>query len=232
MITVRKAGERGVSNLGWLLSRHSFSFAEYHDPRHSAFRTLRVINDDNVSGGHGFGRHPHRDMEIISYVVSGALKHGDSMNNGSVIKAGDVQLMSAGTGVTHSEANNDPKVPVHFLQIWITPDRHNLEPSYQQKFFSVSDKANRLCLLVSREGRNGSLTIHQDASLFAALLDADASVTHKIAPGRHAWIQIVSGEVEANGTKLGPGDGAAVNSEKELKLRGISPAEVLLFDLA
>ncbi len=232
MITVRKAAERGVSNFGWLDSRHTFSFGEYHDPRQMGFRVLRVINDDRIAGGQGFGTHPHRDMEIITYVVEGAVEHRDSMGNGSVIRAGDVQVMSAGTGITHSEFNPDPKLELRLLQIWILPKRQGLTPSYDQKNFSADQKKNRLCPLVSRDGRDGSLGIHQDVALYGCVLDAGTEAQHAPVTGRHAWIQIVTGEIEVNGIRLGPGDGASVSDEKFLKMSGISASEFLLFDLA
>ena len=232
MITIRKSDERGVANFGWLDSRHTFSFGEYHDPQHMGFRTLRVINDDLISGGQGFGTHPHRDMEIISYVVEGALEHRDSMGNGDVIRPGDVQVMTAGTGLTHSEFNPDPKTTTRLLQIWIMPEKRGIKPRYDQKTFPAAEKKNRLKLLVSHDGRDGSLAIHQDAAMFASILDAGKNLHHEISPGRHAWIQVVTGEIEVNGITLSRGDGAAVSNEKLLTLRSVIAAEVLLFDLA
>lgn len=232
MITVRKSEDRGVADFGWLDSRHTFSFGEYYDPEHMGFRTLRVINDDLIDGGQGFGTHPHRDMEIISYVVEGALEHRDSMGHGEVIRRGDVQVMTAGSGITHSEFNPDPKTRMRLLQIWIVPEKRGLKPRYDQKTFSEAAKKNSLLLVVSHDGRDGSLAIHQDASLFASILDANAGVKHVLAPGRHGWVQVVTGSIEVNGTKLGPGDGAAVSDEKALKVLAVSPAEILLFDLA
>lgn len=232
MITLRKAADRGVANFGWLDSRHTFSFGEYHDPGHMGFRTLRVINDDLIAGGQGFGTHPHRDMEIISYVVEGALEHRDSMGNGDVIRPGDVQVMSAGSGLTHSEFNPDPGTRTRLLQIWILPERRGIQPRYEQKAFPAADKRNRLRLLVSHDGRDGSLAIHQDASLYASVLDAGTELSFDYAPGRHGWIQVVTGDVEVNGTKLTHGDGAALSDEPKLSLRATGDAEILLFDLA
>ncbi|MDA0578490.1 MAG: pirin family protein [Verrucomicrobia bacterium] len=231
-ISVRKSAERGRAELGWLHSRFSFSFADYHDPAHMGFRALRVINDDIIDGGQGFGTHPHRDMEIISYVVSGALEHKDNMGNGSVIRPGDVQRMSAGTGVRHSEFNPSPTAAMHLLQIWILPARNGLPPGYEQKQFSVETRRNRLCLIGSQDGRDGSVTIQQDVRLYASLLDAGARVQLPIARERHAWIQIVSGAVTINGTSLDSGDGAAVRGARGLDISGVAPAEFLLFDLA
>jgi quercetin 2,3-dioxygenase len=232
MIRIRPADERGVADHGWLDSRHSFSFADYHDPEHMGFRQLRVINEDKVAPGQGFGRHSHRDMEIISYVIDGALGHKDSMGNGSVIKPGDVQRMSAGTGVAHSEMNPDPEKPVHFLQIWLLPEKRGIAPGYEQKTFPDDVKKNKLKLVASRDGSNGSVTIHTDAKLYAALLEPDVKVTHPIAWGRHAWVQVVRGAIEVNGQRLGVGDGAAVSEEPSIEIVARSDAELLLFDLA
>jgi redox-sensitive bicupin YhaK (pirin superfamily) len=232
MITVRSARERGHADFGWLDSRHTFSFGEYYDTRHMGFRTLRVINDDRVKAGHGFGTHPHRDMEIVSYVLEGALEHKDSMGTGSVIQPGDVQRMTAGTGVLHSEFNHSKSDAVHFLQIWILPERARLEPSYEQKNFSVEDKKNRLRLIASRDGREGSVTVHQDVAIYATVLDEGATVSHALAPGRHAWVHVARGSVELNGKALGEGDGAALSDEAHVELKGRGPAEVLVFDLA
>jgi redox-sensitive bicupin YhaK (pirin superfamily) len=231
MITVRPANERGHAEHGWLDSRHTFSFADYYDPRQMGFRSLRVINEDRVSPESGFGTHPHRDMEIVSYVLEGELAHKDSMGTGSVIRPGDVQRMSAGTGVLHSEWNHSNSEPVHFLQIWILPEKQGIEPGYEQKSFGDETK-NRLRLVASRDGRDGSVTIHQDAELYAARLDAGKEAVRELRPGRHAWVQVARGSVELNGTKLAAGDGAAVSDEKRLVLRATAPAEVLLFDLA
>jgi redox-sensitive bicupin YhaK (pirin superfamily) len=232
MITIRPARERGHAEHGWLDSRHTFSFADYHDPAHMGFRALRVINEDRVAPGRGFGTHPHRDMEIISFVLDGALEHKDSMGTGSVIRPGDVQRMSAGTGVLHSEFNASKTAPVHFLQIWILPDRAGLPPSYEQKSFAAAERTNQLRLVASQGGRDGALTVHQDVALYAALLDAGASVRQPLARGRHAWIQVARGAVDLGGQRLSAGDGAAVRDEAEVVLRAEEAAEVLLFDLA
>lgn len=233
MITIRSAAERGATRIGWLDSKHSFSFGDYYDPKHMGFRQLRVINEDKVAAGQGFGRHPHRDMEIVSYVISGALAHQDSMGNGSTIKPGEVQRMSAGTGVFHSEMNPDTKNAVHFLQIWLLPERAGLPPGYEQKAFSDDEKKGKLRVVASRNGRDGSVTIHSDVTLYASLLAPGDKVTHTLAKGRNAWLQVVRGTVELNGNKLGPGDGAAIKDEQELTLAGVDPAsEILLFDLA
>jgi redox-sensitive bicupin YhaK (pirin superfamily) len=232
MITLRPARERGHADHGWLDTRHTFSFADYHDPRHMGFRALRVINDDRVAPGRGFGTHPHRDMEIVSYVLDGALEHKDSMGTGSVIRPGDVQRMTAGTGVLHSEWNHDDRDPVRFLQIWILPERARITPSYEQKTFPLDDRRNLLRLVASRDGRDGSLTVHQDVSLYAAVLDDGGAVELDLAPGRHAWVQVARGEVDLGGLALGEGDGAALSDEARLEIKGRGPAEVLVFDLA
>ncbi len=233
MVTVRRASERGLSKTDWLDSRHTFSFADYADPRHMGFGRLRVINEDKVAPGRGFGKHPHRDMEILSYVLEGSLEHGDSMGTGSVIRPGDVQRMSAGTGVVHSERNASPSEPVHFLQIWIVPEARGLAPGYEQKRFSDDRKPNALKLIASRDGRDGSVTVHQDASLYAGALDAGAEVKVTLAPGRRAWVQVLRGEAIVNGQPVGRGDGASTEGETELTLVGGSqPGEVLVFDLA
>jgi hypothetical protein len=231
MITVRRSQDRGHYDHGWLDTRHTFSFAEYHDPRHMGFRVLRVINEDRVRPGQGFGTHPHRDMEIVSYVLSGALEHRDSMGNGSTIRPGEVQRMSAGTGVLHSEFNPSASEPVHFLQIWILPERAGLAPGYEQKRFPAEEKRGRLRLLASPDGRDGSVTIHQDARILAAALEDGEEVRHALAPGRHAWVQVTRGEVELAGERLAAGDGAALSGEAAASIRGRSTAEVLLFDL-
>lgn len=232
MIQLRKSEERGHARHGWLDSRHTFSFAEYHDPAHMGFRALRVINEDRVEGGKGFSDHSHRDMEIVSYVLDGALEHGDSMGNGSVIRPGDVQMMRAGTGVTHREHNHSKTAPVHFLQIWILPDRQGLAPAYGQQHFPEEQRRNTLKLVVSGDGRDGSLQIHQDASIFASILDAGAAVTHEIGSGRHAWIQVVSGDASVNGVAVSGGDGVAVSDEDRVGIKAASRCEFLLFDLA
>jgi len=232
MIKLRKADERGHADHGWLDSRHTFSFADYHDPAHMGFRALRVINEDRVAAGQGFGKHSHRDMEIISYVLEGGLEHKDSMGTGAVIRPGDVQRMSAGTGVTHSEYNASKREVVHFLQIWIIPDRRGLAPSYEQKTFSPQDKAGRLRLVASPDGREGSVTIHADAALYAGLFDAGQTAEYPIAAGRHAWIHAVRGKARVNGVELAAGDAVAVSEERTVRIEGIDAGEVLVFDLA
>jgi redox-sensitive bicupin YhaK (pirin superfamily) len=232
MITIRNADDRGHARHGWLDSRHTFSFADYHDPGHVSFRTLRVLNEDRVEAGQGFGTHPHRDMEILSYVLEGALEHKDSMGTSSIIRPGEVQRMSAGTGVLHSEYNPSHTEPVHFLQVWIFPEKKGLKPGYEQKAFPASERSNRLKLVASRDGRDGSLTIHQDAELHTTLLSKGGSVTHPLKNGRHAWVQVARGAVTLNGMALTAGDGAAVSGEKALELTSTADAEVLIFDLA
>ncbi len=232
MITVRKANDRGHARHGWLESRHTFSFAGYYDPDQMGYRDLRVINEDRVQPGRGFDAHSHRDMEIVSYVIDGALEHKDSLGNGSVIRPGDVQRMSAGTGVTHSEYNPSRSEPVHFLQIWILPEREGLPPSYEQKHFAEPERRGALRLVASPDGRLGSVRVHQDVALFAGLLEPGGAVAHALAPGRHAWVQLVRGAAAVNGTPLGAGDGAALEGEASVTLRANEPAEVLVFDLA
>ncbi len=232
MITVRHAGERGHSDAGWLNSWHTFSFADYHDPDHMGFRSLRVINDDRVSASSGFGSHPHRDMEIISYALSGAIGHKDNMGNGSTIRPGDVQRMSAGTGVVHSEWNHSKTEPVHFLQIWIVPENMGITPSYEQRTFEPNELRDRLRLVASRDGRDGSVTLHQDAALYVAKLSAGRSVRHELATGRHAWIHVAVGNIVVNGVELGEGDGAALSDEAQFEMHATKEAEVLVFDLA
>jgi redox-sensitive bicupin YhaK (pirin superfamily) len=230
MMTIRRANERGHANHGWLDAHHTFSFADYDDPNWMGFRSLRVINDDTIAGGGGFGTHPHRDMEIITYILSGALEHKDSMGNGRVIRPGEVQYMSAGTGVQHSEFNPSKDEAVHLLQIWIQPDAKGVKPRYAEK--SLQDAApGKLNLVTSKAGRDGSIAIHQDADLWLAKLDAGNRVTHKLAPGRHAWIHVAEGEVALNGKKLSGGDAAAVGEEGTLELGATKPAQILLFDL-
>jgi redox-sensitive bicupin YhaK (pirin superfamily) len=231
MIIIRKAEERGHFDLGWLNTYHTFSFDQYYDPRFMGFRSLRVINEDFVHPGRGFPTHPHRDMEIITYVLEGGLAHKDSMGNGSIIRPGDVQRMSAGTGVRHSEANPSTEESVHLLQIWIVPDEAGVEPGYEQKRFEDEEKRGRLRLVASPKGDEGSVSIHQDARLYAALLDSGQEVVHELAPTRYGWIQVARGSIEVNGQALKQGDGAAVSDERELKIVGTEPAEVLLFDL-
>ncbi len=234
MLTIRPANERGHFDHGWLQTSHTFSFADYFDPKHHQFRALRVINEDFVQPGYGFGTHPHRDMEIVTYVLEGGLAHKDSMGNGSTIRPGDVQRMSAGSGVLHSEYNHSQDELVHLLQIWILPDKKGLEPSYEQKTFTDADKRNRLRLVASRDGRDGSVTIHQDASIYGSILENGTSVRHELAPGRHAWVQVARGSVVVNGKALRQGDGAALSDERAIEFTGASsqPAEILLFDLA
>jgi redox-sensitive bicupin YhaK (pirin superfamily) len=231
MITVRHAEDRGKSDLGWLDSRHSFSFADYYDPRQLGFSALRVINDDRVAPGRGFGTHPHRDMEIISYVLEGAIEHKDSMGTGSTIVPGDVQRMSAGTGVLHSEFNPSKTEPVHFLQIWILPEKTGLAPSYEQRTFAPQETKGKLRLVASREGRDGSVTVHQDMQLFAAKLEEGERASLDLLPGRKAWVQVASGKVSVNDSPLGEGDGAAVEREKKLEIVANGRSEVLVFDL-
>lgn len=229
--TVRKSEDRGRANFGWLDSKHSFSFGHYHDPNHMGFGPLRVINDDRVAPGSGFPAHPHSDMEIISYVLEGGLEHKDSLGTGSVIRPGDLQRMTAGTGIRHSEFNASKTEPVHFLQIWILPEQKGLAPSYEQKAFSVAERQGRLKLIGSRDGRGGSVTIHQDVDLYATLLGKGETVDHTIAPDRGGWIQVARGSVSLNGETLREGDGAAVSSSGSLRIEGLADAEVLLFDL-
>ena len=232
MITVRHKDERGVSRYDWLDSRHTFSFDHYYDPRYMGFRSLRVINDDRVAPGAGFPTHSHRDMEIVSYVLEGALEHKDSMGTGSTIVPGDVQRMSAGAGVRHSEYNHSQTEPVHFLQIWIAPERKGLEPGYEQRVFGAEEKRGKLRLIAAPGGRDGALTIHQDADLYATLLNSGEAVAQLMRTGRHAWVQVASGSVTVNGVTLEAGDGAAVSGEDKLEIAGREPSEVLLFDLA
>ena len=231
MIAVRPAAERGHADHGWLDTRHTFSFASYHDPRHMGFRSLRVINEDRVKPAEGFGTHAHRDMEILTWVLEGALGHKDSMGNGSVIRPGDLQRMSAGTGVTHSEFNPSREAPVHFLQIWLLPRELGLPPGYEQKRFPQEARRGRLRLIAAGDGREGAVTIHQDADLWTALLQPGESVRHVLAPGRYAWVHVARGAVSLNGSTLGAGDGAAVSDEAALEITGAARAEVLLFDL-
>lgn len=230
-LTVRKSEERGRANFGWLDSKHSFSFGHYHDPKHMGFGLLRVINDDRVAPGGGFPAHPHSDMEIISYVLEGALEHKDSIGTGSVIRPGDVQRMSAGSGIRHSEFNASKNDPVHFLQIWIIPEKRGLAPGYEQKAFSDAEKRGRLRLIGSRDGRDGSVTIHQDVDLYAALLGEGDAVEHTVAAGRGGWVQVARGIVSVNGEELREGDGVAISTSGHLRIAGHEAAEVLLFDM-
>jgi quercetin 2,3-dioxygenase len=232
MITIRKADERGHFDLGWLNTYHTFSFDQYYDPNHMGFRSLRVINEDVVQPGDGFPTHGHRDMEIITYILEGALEHRDSMGNGSIIRPGDVQRMSAGTGVRHSESNPSSDQLVHLLQIWILPAEKSIPPEYEEKKFSDDEKRNKLRLVVSPEGSEGSVKIHQDARIYASVLDEGQEAVHNLANGRSAWLQLAAGSVTLNDTLLMQGDGAALTQESTIRITAQEPAEVLLFDLA
>ncbi len=233
MLAIRKATDRGVSKFDWLNSQHSFSFGSYRDPNHIGFSDLRVINDDRVIPGAGFGTHSHRDMEIVSYVLSGELAHKDSMGTGSVIRPGDVQRMSAGTGVSHSEMNYSDEQPVHFLQIWIIPDKQGLTPGYEQKHFDLPERQDQWRLIGSRDGRDGSVTIHQDVSMYTATLSAGTNLTYRLESDRRAWLQVARGTLQLNGQEMGEGDGAAIAQADPLNLTAIAEdTEVLLFDLA
>ena len=232
MISVRPAGERGHFDHGWLDTYHTFSFASYQDPGHMGFRALRVINEDRVKPGEGFRTHAHRDMEILTWVLEGGLEHKDNMGNGSIIRPGDIQRMSAGTGVTHSEFNPSREAPVHLLQIWLLPSRRGLPPSYEEKHFPSEARRGHLCLIAAGDGRQGAVTIHQDAELWTALLEPGESLRHALKPGRSAWLQVARGEVSLKSTTLGAGDGAAVSGEAALEITASAPAEVLVFDLA
>lgn len=231
MIRIRKAQDRGHFDFGWLDTYHTFSFGDYYDPEFMGFRSLRVINEDRVAPRTGFPKHGHRDMEIITYVLEGALEHSDSMGNGSVIRPGDAQRMTAGTGVTHSEANSS-ETPVHLLQIWILPGERGLTPGYEQKTFTAAEKLNQLRLIAAEDGRDGAVTVHQDASIYAGVIEPGREVVHKIVPGRHAWVQIARGVVTVNGNELNQGDGAAISDETAVTIAGREKSEVLLFDLA
>ena len=229
MMRIRKANERGHFDHGWLNTFHTFSFDAYHDPAFTGYRSLRVINEDRVAPGAGFGTHGHRDMEIISIVLEGALGHHDSMGTGSVIRPGDIQRMSAGSGVRHSEMNASDTDPVHFLQIWIIPERRGIAPEYEEKTFAESEREGRLRLVASHDGREGSLTIHQDVDLFVASVKDGAALTHAFREGRYGWLQVARGEVTVNGETLAAGDGAAIENERQVEISG--KGEVLLFDL-
>jgi quercetin 2,3-dioxygenase len=234
MITIRPAHERGAVNLGWLDSRHTFSFGNYYDPNHTNFGSLRVINEDKVQPGQGFGTHGHKDMEIVTYVLSGELEHKDSLGNGSRMRPGDVQRMSAGTGIMHSEFNPSAEQPVHLLQIWLLPGQQGLAPSYEQTAFADDEKRDRLRLVGSSDGRDGSVTIHQDVALYAASLQPNSTISYTLQPHRGVWIQVASGTISVNDQVLSSGDGAAIAHEETLQLQGKSaePAEILLFDMA
>jgi redox-sensitive bicupin YhaK (pirin superfamily) len=234
MVIIRPAGERGHAEHGWLDSRHTFSFADYYDPRHMGFRALRVINEDRVAPGQGFGRHAHRDMEIVTYVLDGALEHKDSLGTGSVIRPGDVQRMSAGTGVAHSEFNASKSEPVHFLQIWLLPRERGLPPGYEQKTFPPGERQGRLRVVASPDGREGSVTIHSDATVYGTLLSDGQSVVLPLPPGRHAWVHVARGRARVADQALGAGDAAALSEEAAVKLEGLDggeSAEILVFDL-
>jgi len=232
MIAVRRTAERGHLNHGWLDTYHTFSFADYYDPAQMGFRALRVMNEDRVSPGMGFGMHGHRDMEIVTYVLSGALEHKDSLGHGEVLRPGELQRMTAGRGIRHSEFNPSDDQPVHLYQIWLMPREAGLEPSYEQKAFPAAQRANRLQLVASPAGGDGSLTIQQDARLYLATLDEGAAVAHELPAGRQAWLQVLRGSVELNGSSLATSDGAAITNELQLTVKATAPAEVLLFDLA
>jgi redox-sensitive bicupin YhaK (pirin superfamily) len=232
MFTIRRAEDRGHANHGWLDTYHTFSFSTYHDPRHMGFRSLRVMNEDFVAPGEGFGTHPHQDMEIVTYVLEGALEHKDSMGNGEVLRPGEFQRMTAGTGITHSEFNPSESEPVHLYQIWLYPERRGLSPSYEQKRFEEFERRNRLRLVASRDAAEGSLLIHQDASIYLSSLDDGEQVSHEFADGRHAWLQVLRGTATLNGQSLKTGDGAAVSDERALTIEAAGDAEIMLFDLA
>lgn len=232
MIAIRKSEARGHANHGWLDSYHTFSFANYYDPNHISFRSLRVINEDLINPGKGFGTHGHRDMEIITYVLAGALEHKDSLGTGAVIKPGEVQRMSAGTGIQHSEFNHSKTDPVHLLQIWLLPDANGLSPSYEQRDFPVAERHGNLRLVAARDARDGAVKIHQDVDLYAAILDKKSRVSHTLQSNRHAWVQVARGSVLLNGLPLEKGDGAAISDEAELVVEATEDTEILLFDLA
>lgn len=232
MIVIRKANQRGHADHGWLNTYHTFSFSSYHDPAHMGFRSLRVMNEDRVAAGKGFGTHPHNNMEIVSYVLEGALQHKDSLGNGEVLRPGEFQRISAGTGIAHSEFNPSKDQPTHFYQIWLLPQRNGLTPSYEQKRFDDSELHNTLRLVASPGGEKGSLTIHQDARIYLSKLDGEKPLEFEIAPGRHAWLQVLRGAVTLNGLAMQTSDGAAVSSESKLTINAASNAEVMLFDLA
>ena len=232
MLTIRRSQDRGHADHGWLDSHHTFSFADYHDPRQMGFRALRVINEDRVEAGQGFGTHGHRDMEIVSYVLEGALAHQDSLGTGSVLRYGDVQRMTAGTGVRHSEFNGSRDQRLHFLQIWILPEKNGLAPGYEEKHFAPADKQGRLRVIASRDAREGSVTIHQDAAIYAGLFGGGELATHALAPGRHAWVHVATGEAEVNGRLLLAGDAVTLSDEAAVEIKGTRGGEVLVFDLA
>ena len=232
MLTIRKAEDRGHANHGWLNTYHTFSFANYYEPKHMGFRALRVINEDRVSPGNGFGTHGHRDMEIITYVLEGALEHKDSIGTGSVIQPGEVQRMSAGTGILHSEFNHSKTESVHFLQIWLLPEKEGLPPSYEQRNFAPAKTPGKLHLVAARDGRDAAVTVHQDVDLYAAVLEPGDRVSHSLQPQRHAWVQVARGAITLNGLSLDKGDGAAISEETDVVIEATTDAEILLFDLA
>lgn len=232
MIQIRKAEQRGHANHGWLDTYHTFSFASYRDPQYMGFRSLRVMNEDFVQPGQGFGTHPHHDMEIVTYVLEGALEHKDSMGNGEVLRPGEFQRMTAGTGITHSEFNPSKAEPVHLYQIWLLPDRKGIEPSYEQKRFPDDERHNRLRIVASPDAEAGSLLIHQDARVYLSSLDEGKQVSYELRPRRHAWLQVLRGAVSLNGHALGTSDGAAVSDESHLRIEATTNAEIMLFDLA
>ena len=232
MIQVRPSDERGHANHGWLDSQFSFSFADYYDPKHMGFRHLRVINEDHIAPGQGFGTHPHRDMEILTWILDGELEHRDSMGSGAVIRPGELQHMTAGTGITHSEFNPSKTKPVHLLQIWILPEKRGLKPGYEQKEFPATELAGGFRLLAAHDGRDGALQIHQDSELYVARLENGCKASHELKPGRHAWVQVARGSVQVNGKALEAGDGAAISGEERLNFTATADSEVLLFDLA
>jgi quercetin 2,3-dioxygenase len=231
LIRIRKAVERGHFDLGWLNTFHTFSFGEYRDARHTSFRSLRVMNEDWVQPGQGFGTHPHRDMEIVTYVLEGALEHKDSMGNGAVLRPGEFQRMSAGSGITHSEFNPSATQPVHLYQIWLSTLHNGIEPSYEQKAFDAQERHNQLRLVASQHGRNDSLTIHQDADILLGTLDPNARLSYQLNDDRHAWVQVLRGSILLNGKPLAQGDGAAVSDQIRLDIKAVQPAEIMLFDL-
>ena len=232
MITLRASNERGHANHGWLDSYHTFSFANYYDPNHMGFRALRVINEDRVQPGRGFGTHGHRDMEILTYVLEGALEHKDSLGTGAIIKPGEVQRMSAGTGIMHSEFNSSQTEPVHLLQIWILPNQQKLQPSYEQRAFPLEQRLGKLQLIAAKDGRSGAVTIHQDVDLYSAILQAGDRVFHQLQPNRYSWLQVARGKVQLNGYALKAGDGVAVTEAESIQISTDTEAEILLFDLA
>jgi redox-sensitive bicupin YhaK (pirin superfamily) len=232
MITIRKSIERGHANHGWLDSYHTFSFANYYDRDYTNFRSLRVINEDRIAGGGGFATHGHRDMEIVTYVLSGELEHKDSLGTGSIIRHGEIQRMSAGTGILHSEFNHSPDAPVHLLQIWIVPDRQDIEPSYEQKAIDLAKNLGTLQRIASPSGEGNAVKIHQDTSLYAGILPSGTNMTHDLDPSRHAWLQVARGVITLNGERLEAGDGVAIEREEKVAIAALEDAEILLFDLA